>query len=134
MFFGCREETTVRFRAIIVSLVLTIAAASTVWAEGTRITADQAKEYIGQTTTVCGTVASAKFAKWAKRKPTFLNLGAPYPKQVFTVVIRGDDRAAFGEPEKSYAGKNICVTGLIKSFRGKPEIAASSPSQIVFGE
>jgi len=37
--------------------------------------------------TVCGKAASAHYADRRKGQPTFLNLGEPYPHEVFTVVI-----------------------------------------------
>jgi hypothetical protein len=62
--------------------------------------------------------------------PTFLNLDRPYPHQFFTVVIWGKDRSKFGEPEKRYRNKNICVKGLISVYRGQPEIVARTPGQV----
>jgi DNA/RNA endonuclease YhcR with UshA esterase domain len=42
----------------------------------------------------------------------------------------GSDRAKFGEPEATYRGKWVCVTGKIKEYRGVPEVIAYEPSQI----
>jgi len=94
------------------------------------LTADEAADHIGSTATVCGTVASTKFADRSNGQPTYLNLDRPYPDQVVTVVIWGTDRAAFGKPESRYSGKSICVTGKIRSFKGRPQIIARDPSQI----
>jgi DNA/RNA endonuclease YhcR with UshA esterase domain len=57
-------------------------------------------------------------------------LDKPYPNQIFTVVIWGSDRAKFGEPEATFRGKSVCVTGKIKEFRGVPEVIVYEPSQI----
>jgi hypothetical protein len=35
----------------------------------------------------------------SKGHPTFLNLDEPNPKEVFTILIWGSDRAKFGTPE-----------------------------------
>lgn len=95
------------------------------------ISPDQAANFIGQQKTVCGKVASTKFADKVKGQPTFLNLDKPYPKQVFTVVVWGSDRDKFEKPpEVLYSGKDVCVTGVIKSYQGRPEIIVNSPSQI----
>jgi hypothetical protein len=94
------------------------------------ITAAHAREHIGQFERVCGTVASTHFAFRSKGRPTFLNLGQPYPNEVFTVVIWDRDREKFGSPETIYRNKNICVTGTISVYRGMPEIIASSRDQI----
>jgi len=91
----------------------------------------EASQFIGQKATVYGTVASATFASRTKGQPTFLNLDEPYPRQIFTIVIWGSDRRFFNNaPEVLYRGKKVCVTGLVKSFRGKPEITVLLPSQI----
>jgi len=95
-----------------------------------KITAVEAAANIGKTATVCGHVTSARYAVRSKGQPTFLNLDSPYPRQIFTALIWGNDRPAFGTPEKTYLGKSICVTGKIKSYRGNPEIIVNEPSQI----
>lgn len=95
-----------------------------------RITAVEAKDHVGEQATVCGQVESARYADRSKGQPTFLNLDEPYPKEIFTIVIWGSDRSKFGDPEAKYASKKVCATGLIKSYRGVPEIEASEPAQI----
>jgi hypothetical protein len=97
----------------------------------TRISAVDAKNHIGETATVCGRVASTHYAAQSHRSPTFLNLDEPYPQQIFTILIWGNDRAAFGSPERTYANQRVCVTGRITSYKGVPEIQATYPSQIV---
>ena len=95
-----------------------------------KFTPAEAKDHIGETATVCGTVNSTRYAPSTKGQPTFLNLDKPYPNQIFTVLIWGSDRSKFGSPEVTYKGKQICVTGKITVYRDVPEIVAGSPSQI----
>lgn len=95
-----------------------------------RVTAADAKLHIGQRATVCGSVAGIHFANRTKGDPTFINLDRPYPNQVFTILIWGTDRPKFGTPEQSYAGKSLCVSGLITIYRDVPEIVAHDPSEI----
>jgi DNA/RNA endonuclease YhcR with UshA esterase domain len=95
-----------------------------------RITAAQAKDYIGKVATVCGVVASARYAEKVKGSPTFLNLDKPYPTQIFTIVIWGSDRPKFGQPEVSLKGKRICVSGKIREYKGEPEVIVSEKSQL----
>jgi hypothetical protein len=99
-------------------------------AQTNKITAGEAKDHVAETRTVCGKVASTHFAAKSKGQPTFLNLDEAYPKAVFTILIWGSDRAKFGTPEKKYQDARICVTGKITSYRGKPEVIATEPSQI----
>ncbi len=90
----------------------------------------EAKEHFGETATVYGEVVSARYADSTKGQPTFLNLDKPYPNQVFTVVIWGNNRSKFGTPEDAYKGKRICVSGKITAYGGLPEIVADDPKQI----
>lgn len=94
------------------------------------ITPAQAKDHVGKSVTVCGIVASTKYATTAKKSPTFLNLDEPYPRQIFTVVIWETDRGKFGQPEVGLKNKNICVTGTVQLYRGKPEIILKDKSQL----
>ena len=51
--------------------------------------------------------------------------------QIFTVPIWGSGRGKFKEPpETLYDQKQICVTGVIKEYKGKPEIIVNNPEQI----
>jgi len=96
------------------------------------LTTAEAKAHVGEQATVCGLVKSARWASSSNRKPTFLNLDEPYPKQTFTVVIFEEHRGKFTPaPEDQFKDKRICVSGKIEEFRGTPEIVVSEPSQIV---
>lgn len=86
------------------------------------ITPLEAAAHIGDVATVCGYVANTRYLTRGRR-PTFLNMGRPYPDQDFTVVIWGADRGKFAEaPERAFRNKSICVTGQIEAYRGKPQI------------
>lgn len=92
------------------------------------ITAADAKSHIGENTTVCGKVASERTATKSKGAPTFINLDTPYPNQIFTIVIWGNDRPNIaGLPN---LGSRICATGTIQEYRGVPEIVARSAGQL----
>jgi DNA/RNA endonuclease YhcR with UshA esterase domain len=95
-----------------------------------KLTASEAKDHVGETATVCGSVVSARYASSTKGRPTFLNLDKPYPNQVFTVLIWGENRSKFGAPESEYKGKRICVTGKITEYKGAAEIVANDPHQL----
>jgi hypothetical protein len=75
-------------------------------------------------------VASTRYLSRGNR-PTFLTLEAPYPDQALTVVIWGEYRGKFDEaPERMFRNREICVTGLIELYRGRPQIVASNPEAI----
>jgi hypothetical protein len=99
-------------------------------AQSAHLTARQAKDHIGEVQTVCGKVVSTRYAPRSKGQPTFLNLDEPYPSQIFTILIWGDDRSKFGSPETQFRDADVCVTGKISNFRGAPEIVATEPNQI----
>ena len=98
-----------------------------------KLSAPEAKEHFGETATVCGEVVSTRYADSTKGQPTFLNLDKPYPNQIFTVVIWGNNRSKFGSPEIDYKGKRVCVSGKITAYAGLPEIVADEPKQIKIG-
>ena len=95
---------------------------------------EEAVGHIGETATVCGVVASAKYEADAKSQPTLLDLGKPYPNAVFTAVVYGVNRRKFGTPETSLRGKRVCVTGKISDYRGKPEIVLAERRTPVPGQ
>ena len=107
--------------------VLCFAAAA---ANAVTYSAKDAVDHIGESATVCGSVAGAKYATSVKGKPTFLNLDQAYPHQVFTALVWGSDRKAFSSPPESLSGHNICVTGTITEHKGKAEIIVRSPDAI----
>lgn len=112
-------------------LTLLIALAAICTAAQTKIMAREAKDHVGETETVCGKVVSTRYAVGSKGQPTFLNLDEPYPKEIFTILIWGENRSKFATPESKYRDENVCVTGKITSYRGTPEVVASEPSQIL---
>jgi hypothetical protein len=91
---------------------------------------EEAGSHVGENATVCGVVASATYAAQAPMAPTFLDLGKPYPNQVFSVIIFGSDRPKFGAPETSMRDKPVCITGEIFLYEGKPRIILRDPMQL----
>jgi micrococcal nuclease len=86
---------------------------------------DATKHY-GEYATVEGTVAAARNTG----KACFLNFHPDY-KRHFTAVIFASDFSHFPKnPETFYKGKTVRVTGVIKEYKGKPEIVLEDPSQI----
>ena len=92
------------------------------------ISAAQAKAHEGENATVCGKVASERTATSSRGDPTFINLDAAYPNQVFTILVWGDDRQKVGALPSD--GSRVCATGLITDYRGVPEIVVRSSGQL----
>ena len=113
-------------RIVLVAVFLPMCSLESTMAQS--IPATEAKSHIGEQGKVCGTVASEKTASGSKRQPTFINLDAAYPNQIFTILIWREDRAAVGElPHK---GARICASGLIQGYRGVPEIVVRNSGQL----
>jgi rRNA processing protein Gar1 len=92
---------------------------------------EEAKNHIGEVTTVCGSVASTYFSSKTRRQLTLIDLNKAYPNQIFTIVIEAPKRSKFPQPpEEMYKDKEICVKGKISSYEGTPEIIVEQPSQI----
>ena len=96
------------------------------------LTGDDALQHVGETNTICGIIASAKYLEGSTGSPTYLDFDRPYPKQSCAVVIPGTSRTKFNvAPETAYTGKWVCVTGLISTNnRGQPRITVIDPAQI----
>ena len=89
-------------------------------------TTAQAASHVGETATVCGKVAGTHHSG---RGNTFVNLDGAYPKQAFTAFIPASS-ASVGADVRALEGKNICVTGKIVLYKGKPEIVVTTKGQI----
>ena len=57
---------------------------------------------------------------------TLVNLGAAYPDQLLTIVLRGDAKDAYN----GWDGQTISVTGKIVAYKDKPEIVVTDPKQV----
>ncbi len=110
--------------------VLLLSIVATALLFGNNYTTKEASSHIGENATVCGTVSGGYYAKSSNGQPTFINLDGKYPNQNFTIFILGKNRYNFDSPERSYNGRTICVTGIIKMHKGTPQIKASSQNQI----
>jgi hypothetical protein len=121
-----------RRRYSLISLALFLA--SICQAVPATLTPDEAKNHIGENATVCGIVAGTHYAENTHGSPTFVNLGAPYPKQPFTILIWGEDLSKFNPKPSTWEGKRVCATGTITSYQGRPEIVAKEAARVTVEE
>ena len=85
-----------------------------------------ADKYYGKMGTIEGTVV----ATYNSGKACFLNFHRNW-KRYFTVVIFASNFHKFSpSPEIKFKDKKIQVTGLVKEYKGKPEIVIKDPTQI----
>jgi DNA/RNA endonuclease YhcR with UshA esterase domain len=84
---------------------------------------ENVSKHIGDRVTVCGKVRGGRYLEQVKGNPTFLNMGAAFPKHTLTVVIWNDVRKEFEKaPEELFKDKEICVTGRVELYKGKVQI------------
>ncbi len=96
----------------------------------TKISLDDAKNYINKEVTICETIQSTY--KTQEHKNSLLNMGDVYPKQKLTIVILAKHLKNFNYiPVEYLNGKQICVTGKIYLYEGKPQIKVKNPNQII---
>ena len=93
------------------------------------LAANQAKHHIGEYHTVCGHVAEVKHL----RKRVVMNMGQCYPNEdVYGLVW--NDKADYVQSGvgllDNLAGQQICITGVIKDYKGHANIMISSPSEL----
>jgi DNA/RNA endonuclease YhcR with UshA esterase domain len=95
----------------------------------TKIPAKEASKHLNETVMVCDKVYGTKF--FDESGLTLLDLGGNHPNQCLTVVINKEDRSKFKDkPEDYFKGANVCVTGKIIDYHGKPEIAVTDPKDL----
>jgi hypothetical protein len=87
-----------------------------------RIDIKDAANHVNQDVIVSGKVYGYKVLEGL----TLVNLGAAYPDQLMTLVLRGDATAIAADLD----GKTIQITGKIELYKGKPEIVVRDPKMI----
>jgi hypothetical protein len=95
------------------------------------LTPDEAAKHVGETVKVCGKIFGGRFFETSNNCPTLLNMGAAYPASPLTIMVTLEVRNKLGYmPEQELKEKNICVTGKVEMFKGKPEIVVNDVAQI----
>ncbi|HMQ68082.1 MAG TPA: GW dipeptide domain-containing protein [Ignavibacteria bacterium] len=89
------------------------------------IASEEVKNHIGDYLTIRGYVADVHVSE----KVSYLNFENKFPKSIFSCVIFSSKAEAFGDPSK-YKGKDVEVTGMITTYKNKPQVILNSPDQI----
>jgi len=126
-----KESFTLRTTlSLVICLLIVCSAPYAQTPKGSTISASEAENHVGENATVCGKVASTRYAIRSRGRPTFLNLDKPYPDHIFIALIWEEHRFKFDRPEVTFRDKEICVAGKINSYRSVPRIIVSDPEQI----
>jgi hypothetical protein len=95
----------------------------------TKIEAKDAAKHLNEKVSICDKVFGGKF--FTSSSLTLLDVGGNHPNEFLTLVIKAEDRKKFTTaPEDFYKGKNVCVTGKVIDFKGKPEVIITDPEQL----
>lgn len=109
-------------------LTVVLGVVGTLTTAAATFSAADAKNHIGEQATVCGRIAGQRTATGSRGEPTFINLDAAYPDQIFTILIWGEDRSNVGPLPAD--GERVCATGRIQEYRGVPEIVVKNKTQL----
>lgn len=130
-FLNHSQKSSMKIFSITVSLILICSLA---FAQQ-EIKIEDASKHEGDSVKICTKIFGARFFENSNRMPTLLNAGAKYPDALLTIVVFGENRGNFkNKPEAYYTGKNICVTGRIVFYKGKPEIIITREEEISIKE
>ena len=95
------------------------------------INIEDAPKHVNDSVIVCSKIYGGKYLEQTKGSPTFLNVGAAYPNAPLTLVIWGDVRKQFKQAPELLYNKDVCIYGVIKLYKGKPEIIIKNENQIL---
>ena len=82
--------------------------------------------HVGQTATVEGVVSGVYTSRSGT---TFIDMGGPYPNNLFAGVIFSENTAKVGDVSE-LTGKTVDLSGTIKLYKGKSEIILKAADQV----
>lgn len=105
-------------------IIFFIFAAGNIFSQVT-VTSAEAKDHVGETIMVQGKVFDVYTSSKGK---VLINFDNKFPNQTFTAVINENSTI---DVSAIKSGSILTVSGLIKSFKDKPEIVIETQDQIV---
>lgn len=90
------------------------------------ISPQDAVRHIGEEITVEGVVSQVSASAGGT---TFINFGGRFPNHIFYAVIFRSSAKHFSGVSK-LRGETVAINGLLKLYKGKPQIILSDPNQI----
>lgn len=94
-------------------------------AQGGALSADQAKGHVGESATVEGKVSVQR----TRDGETYIRVDGQGTEAPMSAYVSRWNKVKFQDVDK-LDGMNVQITGRISTFRGKPEIFLTDPSQI----
>lgn len=108
------------------ALLFLLVAASCLSAEIREIPAALAVNYVGKTVCVTGAVAQIS----VRNNNAYLNFGAKYPSNTFTVFIPGSMLKKLPSNFRAWENHEMKVTGTIALFKNRPQIVVTNSAAI----
>jgi hypothetical protein len=115
-------------RFLLLLFIFALSAEPLLSADELQIDPYEAPTHIGQSVSVSGLVVAVFVSKAGN---VFINFGDKYPNQTFTGWIPAGMPLASDPSLQLLQGKTVKITGVVKLYRGKPEIKITSKDQIV---
>jgi len=125
-FYKNKIRITVIVAAFLIAASILLAKTDPPPQSAKRIDCTEAPNHIGEYTCVSGKI---DHVSTSKKGTISLNFCPDYKTCPFSAVIFNEDASKFPNP-KQYEGKTLEITGLIKSYQGRPEIVLKAPDQI----
>ncbi len=92
---------------------------------------NEAKNHPGETVKICTKIYGGKSIANSLDTLTLLDVGKPYPDAPLRLVIKGNAQREFtGDIVKYYKGMDVCISGKIELYKGKPEIVITDKAMI----
>jgi micrococcal nuclease len=93
-----------------------------------KIAAKDAAKHTGETLMICDKVYATEPVKGENL--TLLYLGSE-TGQYLTALVKGPENTKFRwHPERDFKGRNVCLSGKIVDYKGKPAIYVTDASQL----
>ena len=113
-----------KIQILISSLGFVILLATAAWSE--TISPPEAAYHVGEQVTVAGVVSQVSVSG---KGTIFVNFGGRFPNHVFYAVIFAKYARSFKDVH-ALEGRSVAIDGVVKMYKGKPEIILTSPDQI----
>jgi hypothetical protein len=108
------------------AVLLSVASAIQAQRQPAILRPEEARHHIGEYATVCGYVAAVHEDK----SGAVLDFSEPQPVRIFNAIIAAADRSQFGDVQRNYANRHLCVTGAIRKHGEDAVMQLRHPRQI----
>jgi len=96
-----------------------------------KITAVQAKDFMGRNVLLCDMVKNGHMDNISKDEPTVVYVGDTYETRTLALVFTKDVLKGFSyDPQKKMENHTFCVHGKIATYKGRPAIYVQSEEQL----